>query len=134
MLKLIAGIKGTGKTKELVDMINASMKTTTGDLVCVDKTMKLIHEVNYKVRLVDTDRFNISGYEALYGFIAGMLAGNYDIKEVFVDSTIKIGGENLDELGAFFDKLTALAGDDVKLVFTLSRDVAELPESVKKYL
>jgi hypothetical protein len=69
-----------------------------------------------------------------YGFVAGVLAGNYDIKEVFVDGILKIGGRNYDELGATLEKLDILTGDDVQMVFTISEDSENLPESVLKYL
>ena len=91
MIKLITGKKGTGKTKILVDMINNAVKDTNGDLICIEKGAKLTYDISYKVRLVDSDRFAIEGYEAFYGFIAGMFAGNYDIKEIFIDGILKIG-------------------------------------------
>ena len=69
-----------------------------------------------------------------YGFVAGVLAGNYDIKEVFVDGILKIGGRNYDELGTLLEKLDILTGDEVRMVFTVSEDSELLPESVLKYL
>ena len=89
MIKLITGKKGTGKTKVLIEMINEAVRTTTGDLVCIEKGEKIRYDISYKVRLVDADRFGISGYDSYFGFIAGMMAGNYDIKEIFVDSVLK---------------------------------------------
>ena len=91
-------------------------------------------ELSYKVRLVDVDRFDISGYESFYGFIAGMLAGNYDIKEIFVDSILKIGGADFDELGILLAKLDKLSGEDTKIIFTVSADNEDMPASVTKYL
>lgn len=134
MIKLITGKKGTGKTKILIDMINEAVKSTTGDLICIEKGAKLTYDISYKVRLVDTERFNISGYDSFYGFIAGMLAGNYDIKEIFVDSILKIGGTDLDEMGIMLDKLDKLAGDDLQIVFTVSVDKDEMPASVTKFV
>lgn len=134
MIQLIIGRKGTGKTKVLIEKINDAIKTTTGDLVCIEKGEKIRYDISYKVRLVDADRFGISGYETLYGFIAGMMAGNYDIKEIYVDSVLKIGGPDLNELGVTLDKLDVLTGDDTLLVFTVSADESELPDTVKKYL
>ena len=134
MIQLIIGKKGTGKTKVLIEKINDAIKTTTGDLVCIEKGEKIRYDISYKVRLVDADRFGISGYETLYGFIAGMMAENYDIKEIYVDSVLKIGGPDLNELGVTLDKLDVLTGDDTLLVFTVSADESELPDTVKKYL
>ena len=134
MIKLITGRKGTGKTKVLIDMINDAVKSTTGDLICIEKGAKLTYDISYKVRLVDADRFDISGYESFYGFIAGMLAGNYDIKEIFVDSILKIGGADFDELGILLAKLDKLSGEDTKIIFTVSADNEDMPASVTKYL
>ncbi len=133
MIKLITGKKGTGKTKILIDMINDAVKNTNGDLICIEKGAKLTYDISYKVRLVDVERFNVTGYDAFYGFVAGMLAGNYDIKEIFVDSILKIGGAELDELGIMLEKLDKLTGDDVQVVFTVSADSADLPASVTKF-
>jgi hypothetical protein len=134
MIKLITGKKGTGKTKVLIDMINDSVKTTNGCLVCVEKGETLRSSISYKVRWCGVEQFNISGYDAFYGFLAGMLAGNYDIKEVFVDGIIKIGGPDLNELGSMLEKIQELVGDDTKVVFTISADNSELPESVTKFI
>lgn len=134
MIKLITGQKGTGKTKILIDQINAAVKDTNGCLVCVEKGETLRRSISYKVRWVGVEQFDINGYENFYGFIAGMLAGNYDIKEIFVDGILKIGGRDYDELGIMLNKLAALTANDTTVVFTVSANNDELPESVTKYL
>ncbi|MCX7657674.1 MAG: hypothetical protein N2Z57_03240 [Oscillospiraceae bacterium] len=134
MIKLITGKKGTGKTKILIDMINDSAKKTSGNIVCIEKGAKLTYDIDHSVRLADTERYGIEGYDAVYGFIAGMLAGNFDISEVYVDSILKIGGPDFAALGNLLKKLDKIAGNDVKLVFTVSADESELPEEVKVFL
>ena len=133
MIKLIVGKKGSGKTKILIDMINESAKSTKGNIVCIEKGAKLTYDIDHSVRLADTQHYHIEGYDAFYGFVAGMLAGNYDITEVYVDSILKIGGVNYDELGNLLARLDKLSGDNVKLVFTVSAEQGELPASVKAY-
>ena len=134
MSKRMTGKKGTGKTKILIDMINDAVKTTNGSLVCIEKGETIRRSISYKVRWCDSEQFNICGYDAFYGFLAGMLAGNYDIKEVFVDGILKIGGRDFGEFGEMLDKINSLAGDDTTVVFTVSADESELPESVKKFI
>lgn len=134
MIKLITGRKGTGKTKRLIDNINTAVAETNGCLVCVEKGETLRRSISYKVRWVGVEQFDIAGYENFYGFLAGMLAGNYDIKEIFVDGILKIGGADYDELGKMFAKLDKLTGKDTIVTFTVSADNDELPESVTKYL
>lgn len=134
MIQLITGRKGTGKTKTLIERINTAVAETNGCLVCVERGETLRRSISYKVRWVGVEQFDIAGYDNFYGFIAGMLAGNYDIKEIFVDGILKIGGTDYDELGAMFAKLDKLTGNDTIVTFTVSADNDELPESVTKYL
>ena len=100
MIQLIVGGKGSGKTKKMIDMINASAKTTPGNIVCIEKSMKLTYDIDHSARLIDVDEYSIDGYDMLYGFIAGVLAGNYDIVEVYLDGVLKLGHHDLDALGA----------------------------------
>lgn len=134
MIKLITGKKGSGKTKIIIDRINSAVKETNGCLVCIEKGETLRREISYKVRWCGAEQFAIDSYDTFYGFVAGMLAGNYDIKEIFVDGILRIAGADFDEFGATLDKLNKLTGDDTVITFTVSADNSELPESVKKFL
>ena len=135
MIKLIVGNKGSGKTKTLIDMINAAVKTTAGNIVCVEKGLKMTYDIDHAVRLIDLEEYKVEGYDAFYGFLAGIFAGNYDISEIFVDGTLKIGGRNYDEFAAFIERLQVLLDvSKAEVTFTVSCDVSELPENVKKYI
>ena len=133
MITLILGKKGSGKTKTMVDMINAGTKTTTGNVVVIEKGMKLTYDIDHKARLVDMDEYKVAGADMFYGFVAGVLAGNYDITELYIDGILTVLNKDLDALGKVLAGLDAIAGDSLKLVVTVSADEAELPESVKKY-
>ena len=100
MIQLIVGGKGSGKTKKMIDMINASAKTTPGNIVCIEKSMKLTYDIDHSARLIDVDEYGIDGYDMLYGFVAGVLAGNYDIVEVYLDGVLKLGHHDLGALAA----------------------------------
>jgi hypothetical protein len=134
MIKLITGKKGTGKTKILIDQINDAVKSTNGNLVCIEKGDNIRRSISFRVRWCDVDKFSIEGYDAFYGFVAGMLAGNYDIKDVFVDGILKIVGRDYEALGTLFEKLDKLTGDEATVVFTVSADADELPASVKQFI
>lgn len=134
MIKLITGKKGTGKTKILIEQINDAVKSTNGNLVCIEKGDNIRRSISFRVRWCDVESFSIEGYDAFYGFVAGMLAGNFDIKDVFVDGILKIGGRDYEALGALFEKLDKLTGDEANVVFTVSADNDELPESVKRFI
>ncbi len=133
MINLIIGGKGSGKTKKMIEMINTSAKTTPGNIVCIEKSMKLTYDIDHAARLIDVDEYKISGYEMLYGFITGILAGNYDIVEIYVDGILKLGNYDLDGLGELLEKLNTISGEGVKMIITVSAEEADLPESVKKY-
>ncbi len=133
MISLITGKKGTGKTKILIDRITEAIGSATGSVVCIERGMKLTYDIPHKVRLVDAEEYGISSFDAFYGFVTGMLAGNYDIQAVFVDGILKMGGRDYDALGAMLEKL-AIVAKDVKIVFTVSEDSDKLPDKVKAFM
>ena len=135
MIKLIVGNKGSGKTKMLIDMANEAVKTTNGNVVCVEKGLQMTYNIDHAIRLIDGGEYKIEGYDALYGFICGIFAGNYDITEMFVDATLKMGGRDLPALAEFIEKLRAPLGDNgATITFTISCDKAELPESLQQFI
>lgn len=133
MIQLIVGSKGSGKTKTMVEMINAAAKQASGNIVCIEKGMKLTYDLDYNARLVDMDEYGITTYDMLFGFVAGMRAGNYDIQEIYIDGVRRIEDGDLEKLGVLLDEIAG-ACEDIKVVFTISADEAELPEGVKKYM
>ena len=129
MIKLIVGNKGSGKTKTLITMTNEAVSHSAGNVVCLEKGLKLTYDITHKARLVDTDEYAVEGFEALYGFLAGLMAGNYDITHIFVDATLKIGGRDYEAFALLVDKLNKLpAASHVEITFTVSCSVEELPE------
>ena len=133
MITLILGKKGSGKTKRLIDMCNTAVSTSNGNVVFIEKDNTATYDVNHKARLAVAEEYGVNGYDTLYGFVAGMCAGNYDITDIFVDSTLKIGGGDREELAFFVQKLhdmTEKAGTNV--VLSVSADPSELPERLKE--
>ncbi len=135
MLKLMIGVKGTGKTKTLIEKVNAAAAASHGDVVCIEKGTGLRFDITSKVRLVDTEEYIIRDADALYGFIAGILASNYDVTDLFVDNTLKICNGDVATLDALLCKIDALlAKHDVNLFMTASVPAEDASETVKKYL
>lgn len=131
MVNLITGNRGSGKTKVLIDRVHAAYEKSHGNVICVDQKNRLGRAINPRVRLVATEDYGIAGYDALYGFLSGLCAGNYDITDIFVDATLRIGGRDFSCLAEFLKKISKL---DASFTFTLSADNAELPEDIQKYL
>ena len=132
MIKLFIGGKGSGKTKTLIELVNNATAVSNGSVVCIEKGDKLTHDLTYKARLIDTDEYSVSTADTLYGFIAGVLASNSDITDIFVDSALKIIGNDVDGFEIMLKKLEALV-KNVNLTMTASITVEECPDAIKAY-
>lgn len=135
MIEVIVGRKGTGKTKRLIEMVNDSLKNAKGDILVIEKGGALTLLLPHKVRLADVDAYNINSYDRMYGFIAGMMAGNYDIERIYIDAILKVGGRDYEALSVFLDRIEGLAQKEgVDVIFTVSEDIETLPPEVLKYM
>lgn len=132
MIKLFIGSKGSGKTKTLIELVNNATEQSNGSVVCIEKGDKLTHDITYKARLVDTNDYKIEDANSLYGFITGILASNNDITDLFVDSALKICGDDVNGFGELLKKLDK-AVTDVNLVMTASIAVEDCPAEIKAY-
>ncbi len=133
MIKLYIGGKGSGKTKTLIELANNAAHSTNGSVVCIEKGDKLTHEITYKARLIDTDDYAVADATTLYGFVAGILASNSDITDLFIDSGLKICGNDVPAFEAMLPALEKIA-KDVNLVMTVSIPVDEAPAGIKAYV
>ena len=135
MLKLMIGVKGTGKTKTLIEMVNNAVNATGGSVVCIEKGDKLRYDIKYQARLVNTEEYKIADATALYGFVAGILASNHDVTDLFIDSALKICKEDRAAFDEMLDELNALVEKtEAKIFVTASMPAEEASDTVKKYL
>lgn len=135
MLKLIVGKKGSGKTKALINMINETLETSNGCVVCLEKGIKLRYDVNYRCRLINVDEYYLYGASQLYGFVAGILAGNHDVTDLYIDGTLRICNGDVESFEKCAHHLDELADRyKMNIVVTVSLAEEELPESLKKYI
>ena len=132
MVKLFIGAKGSGKTKTLIELVNNAANSSNGSVVCIEKGDKLRFDITSKARLINTDYYNIDNAEKLTGFIAGILASNSDITDLFVDSSLKIC---CNDVAAFETLLKAVdvVAKDINLVMTVSIAVEECSDFIKSY-
>ena len=135
MVQLITGLKGSGKTKKLVDMVRAAVNEETGDVVCIEKERKLTFDIPYQARLIDAGVYDIGSYEFLRGLICSVHAGNYDITHFFIDNFYKLVNDKSPEaLVDFLRWLDKFSREEkISFVISLSIDPAALPESVLQY-
>ena len=135
MVQLIIGLKGSGKTKKLVDMVRDAVNEETGDVVCIEKERKLTFDIPYQARLIDAGVYDIGSYEFLRGLICGVHAGNYDITHFFIDNFYKLvndkSPEALETFLTWLDKFSEQ--EKISFVISLSVDASALPASVLKY-
>ena len=135
MIQVIMGLKGSGKTKKLIDAIHAAVAEAHGDVVCIEYGRKLTYDVSYKVRLVDSKEYGINSLDMLKGLLSGLHAGNFDITNVYIDNLYKTIGNDRAEGEAFIAWCAAFAeANGMEITITISDDPALASEEVKKYL
>ena len=135
MIRVIMGLKGSGKTKKLIDSIHETLETASGDVVCIEYGKKLTYDVNYKVRLVDSKEYAISNPDLLKGFLSGLHAGNFDITHVFIDNLYKTIGNDKAEGEAFIKWCAQFAAaNDMNITITVSDDPEAASDDIKQYL
>ena len=135
MIHVIMGLKGSGKTKKLIDAINGAVADAHGDVVCIEYGRKLTYDLSYKVRLVDSQEYGISSSEMLKGFLSGLHAGNFDITNVFIDNLYKTIGVDLAAAEDFVTWCAKFAADNkMEITITISEDPAKASDGMKQYL
>ena len=135
MIHVIMGLKGSGKTKKLIDSINDTLAHATGDVVCIEYGKKLTYDVNYRVRLVDSEEYGISNSDMLKGFLSGLHAGNFDITHVYIDNLYKTIGSDRANGEAFVAWCAKFAAaNNMNITITVSDDPALASEDVRAFL
>ena len=136
MVQILAGEKGEGKTKILIDLANESVSTSDGDVIYIDDDKRHIYDLNHKIRFVEVSEFPLANYRELIRFIYGIFSQNSDITKVFVDGIFKIvqslGNEDLIKLVARLDSMSKAYNVDFVLAGNV--DPAELPKEVEQYI
>ena len=135
MIRVIVGKKGSGKTKQVIEMINSAVDTEHGNVVCIEKGEKLMLDISHKIRLVEASEYDIADYTAMKGFISGLYAGNYDITHIFIDSLTKVANVEVDvNTEKFLDWLEKFSEKNgIKFTVTISAAVDTATDEIKKY-
>ena len=130
------GLKGSGKTKRLIEMVNAALKEESGSVVVIEKDKKLTFDIPYQARLVFASDYSIGTVEFFKGLLSGLHAGNYDITHFFIDNFYKLVNDKSPEaLVSFMDWLSKFSEQEkISFVVSVSADLESAPESVKQYI
>ena len=136
MVRLIMGTAGAGKTKQLIDLIHASVEAEKGSVVCIEPGADMTYDVSHSVRLVNAGEYDLDSFEGLRGFVSGLYAGNYDISHVYVDNLCKITrNSDVNEVENFLNWLERFSDKNmVKFTVTISADVDTATDDMRQYM
>ena len=136
MVRLIMGGKGSGKTKQLIELINNAAKDEPGNVVCIEANRTMTYDIHYHIRLIDAEEYKLNSYELLRGFISGLYAGNYDITQVFIDNLCKIVGTDVNKDTEEFLNWLDIFGErnNIKFTATISAETSEATDGMQKFL
>jgi hypothetical protein len=130
------GAAGAGKTKQLIELIHASVEAEKGSVICIEPGADMTYDVSYNVRLVNAGEYDLDSFEGLRGFVSGLYAGNYDISHVYVDNLCKITRSNdVNEIEKFLNWLERFSDKNmVKFTVTVSADADTATDGMRHYL
>ena len=136
MIKIHMGLKGSGKTKKIIDDVNTAINVEKGNVVCITEGNRLIHDIDRNARLVNTEQFNVKNFDMFIGMLSGIIAQDFDITHIFIDSVFKsVPDETMANIDCLVSALEALeAKFNVSFTLMISADVAEATDAVKKYI
>lgn len=136
MVRLIMGDNGAGKTKQLIELVHASVAEEGGCVVCIEPGADMTYDIKSSVRLVNAGEYHLDSFECLRGFISGLYAGNYDISHIFIDNLFKItGGECNQAADDFLNELERFSNaTGVKFTISVSGDPSLATDGMQKYL
>ena len=136
MVRLIMGVKGSGKTKLLIDLINSAAKDEPGNVVCIEADSTMTYDIHYHIRLIDACEYKLNNFDVFRGFISGLYAGNYDISHVFIDNLCKVTGGDVDhETEEFLNWLDTFGEkNSIKFTVTISADTGLATDGMQKFL
>ncbi len=136
MVRVIMGGKGSGKTKQMIEMINGAVHSEHGSVICIERGNTLTYDIHSKIRLVESSQFAMDSFTFLKGFLSGLYAGNYDITHFFIDDLCKIipSDPESPDVENFLDWLSAFSNNNnLKFTVIISADVSLASEGVRKY-
>lgn len=136
MIKIHIGLKGSGKTKKLIDDVNGALALEKGNVVCITEGNRLMHDIDRKVRMINTEQFDIKNFDMFAGLLSGIIAQDFDVTHIFIDSVFKsVPDESMANIDALIETIEKLEEKfDTSFTLMVSADAADATELVKKYM
>ena len=136
MVRLIMGAKGSGKTKQLIELINNAAKDEPGNVVCIEANRNMTYDIHYHIRLIDAQEYKLNSYELLRGFISGLHAGNFDITHIFIDNLYKLSqDDDPKDTENFLDWCSVFSAENgVAFTLTIAGEPAGAPDYIARYM
>ena len=136
MIKIHIVLKGSGKTKKLIDDVNGALALEKGIVVCITEGNRLMHDIDRKVRMINTEQFDIKNFDMFAGLLSGIIAQDFDVTHIFIDSVFKsVPEETMANIDALIENIEKLEEKfDTSFTLMVSADAAEATELVKKYM
>lgn len=134
MIQVIHGLKGTGKTKRIIDLANESIKVQKGDVIFVDDDNRYMFDLRHEVRFVNAGEYGMAGPEMFFGFLCGMLSQNFDVTAIFIDAFLKLVHAKPEDTEWFFKRLEELSEKrNILFVLSVSMDDEQAPEFIRRH-
>ncbi len=135
MIQIIAGGKGSGKTKKMINMANEDAKVIKGHMVYIDYSNKHMYDLDHDIRFIDMEEYPVNTPNEFFGFLCGMISNDYDVEKMYIDGLFKFASFELEDLAAFVKRLDELSSKfEFNVVLTASEEEDKLPQGVKEYL
>lgn len=135
MVEIIAGEKGKGKTKHLLDKVNGAVGQSNGNIVYLDKNTKHMYELKNQIRLINVTDYSIENSDEFIGFICGIISQDHDLEELYLDSFLTISKMEDSALAHAIDRLVFISEKyHVNMVLSISKNEADLPDNVKEHI
>jgi len=135
MVILIAGTKGKGKTKHLLNKVNSEVKEANGNIVFLDDSMQHMHELNNKVRLINMHDYPISNADEFLGFLCGIISQDNDLEQMYLDHFLNISKLNDEDIAKTIEKIVKMSVKfRIDFIISISKAEADLPESIRQFV
>ena len=128
MVKLLIGHKGTGKTKQMIDLANEQIENSKGSIIFINKNQRLMYDLKYRIRVICMEDFeHVTNSDEYIGFLYGIISSDHDIETIYIDSILKHADFALGDLPEFIDRLKDISKNyGMDFVVSLSAEKEEM--------